>query len=169
MNKRENMNFKFHLTLFVFFISYLIARSPAIGVEAPGFSLKDQDGTLHNLSDYRGKKLVLYFFPRANTPPCKKQACGLRDKYDSFEKSNISILGISFDPAKRLKGFKEKHNIDFNFLSDTKKETAKSYGVNKFFFTSRKTFLIDEKGVLIKEIGSVDVSTHADEILQIFK
>ena len=163
------MNFKFHITLLTVFISCLIARSPAIGVQAPDFSLKDQDGNLHNLSDYRGKKLVLYFFPRANTPPCKKQACGLRDKYDSFEKSNISILGISFDPQKRLKGFKEKHNIDFNFLSDNKKEAATSYGVNKYLFTSRKTFLIDEKGILIKKINSVDVSTHADKILKLFK
>ena len=149
-------------------MSCLIARSPAIGVQAPEFSLRDQDGSLHSLSDYRGKKLVLYFFPRANTPPCKKQACGLRDKYDSFKNSNISILGISFDPEKRLKGFKEKHNIDFHFLSDTKKETAKSYGVNKFFFTSRKTFLIDENGILIKKINSVDVSTHAEEVLKLF-
>ncbi len=162
------MNFKFHITCFIVFISCLIARSPVIGLQAPDFSLEDQDGKLHNLADYRGKKLVLYFFPRANTPPCKKQACGLRDNYDSFEKSNISILGISFDHAKRLKGFKEKHNIDFNFLSDSKKETSKSYGVNKFFFTSRKTFLIDEKGVLIKKIDSVDVSTHADQILKVF-
>ena len=162
------MNFKSNIILSIFVVSFLIAHSPEIGVQAPNFKLKDQDGNLHSLSDYKGKKLVLYFFPRANTPPCKKQACGLRDKYDSFEKSNISILGISFDPEKRLKGFKEKHNIDFNFLSDTKKETAKSYGVNKFFFTSRKTFLIDENGVLIKKINSVDVSTHAEEVLKLY-
>ena len=162
------MNFKLNIISYIFVVSFLIAHSPEIGVQAPNFKLKDQDGNLHSLSDYKGKKLVLYFFPRANTPPCKKQACGLRDKYDSFEKSNISILGISFDPKKRLKGFKEKHNIDFNFLSDTKKETAKSYGVNKFFFTSRKTFLIDENGVLIKKINSVDVSTHAEEVLKLY-
>ncbi len=163
------MNFKFRIILFIFFISCLAGSSLEIGVQAPNFSLRDQDGSLHSLSDYRGKKLVLYFFPRANTPPCKKQACGLRDKYDSFEKLNISILGISFDPEKRLKGFKEKHNIDFNFLSDTKKETATSYGVNKYFFTSRKTFLIDENGILVKKINSVDVNTHADKILKLFK
>ena len=162
------MYFKSNIISSVFLVSFLIAHSPEIGVQAPNFKLNDQDGNLHSLSDYRGKKLVLYFFPRANTPPCKKQACGLRDKYDSFEKSNISILGISFDPEKRLRGFKEKHNIDFNFLSDTKKETAKLYGVNKFFFTSRKTFLIDENGILIKRINSVDVSTHAEEVLKLF-
>tara|TARA_A100001011_G_C14101935_1_gene753189 strand:+ start:39 stop:530 length:492 start_codon:yes stop_codon:yes gene_type:complete len=162
------MNFKLKITSSIFLISFLVAHSPEIGVQAPDFNLQDQDGKFHSLADYKGKKLVLYFFPRANTPPCKKQACGLRDKYDAFEKSNISILGISFDPEKRLKGFKEKHSIDFNFLSDTKKETAKSYGVNKFFFTSRKTFLIDENGVLIKKIDSVDVGTHADEILLLF-
>ena len=162
------MNFKLSILSSIFLVSFSLAHSPEIGVQAPNFKLQDQDGKLHSLADYRGKKLVLYFFPRANTPPCKKQACGLRDKYDSFENSNISILGISFDPEKRLKGFKEKHNIDFNFLSDTKKETAKSYGVNKFFFTSRKTFLIDENGILIKKINSVDVSTHAEEVLKMF-
>ena len=162
------MNFKFSILSSILLVSFLIAHAPEIGVQAPNFKLQDQDGKLHSLADYKGKKLVLYFFPRANTPPCKKQACGLRDKYDSFEKSNISILGISFDPQKRLKGFKEKHNIGFNFLSDTKKETAKSYGVNKFFFTSRKTFLIDENGILIKKINSVDVSTHAEEVLKLF-
>ena len=77
-------------------------------------------------------------------------------------------MGISYDPLKRLKSFKQKNDIQFDFLSDSKKEVAKSYGVDRFFFSSRKTFLIDENGVLIRKIDSVDIDKHADEILALF-
>ena len=142
---------------------------PEVGVFAPNFSLEDQDGVIHNLEDYRGKKLVVYFFPKADTPGWVKQACGLRDNFSNYEKLNISILGVSYDSKASLKSFKEKYNIQFNFLSDSNKEVGKSYGVNRFLFASRKTFLIDEKGILVNVINSVNINTHASDILSLFE
>ena len=126
----------------------LFSSSLPIGEIAPEFSLKDQSGKIRRLSDYKGKKLVIYFFPKAFTPGWTKQACGLRDNYKSFETNDISILGVSYDSQNKLKNFKEEHNLSFNLLSDNKKVMGNLYDVNSFyFFPQRKTFLIDEKGV----------------------
>lgn len=156
------------IKVILIFATFVFAGNLVEGNKAPNFELKDQNGKIHNLSDYLGQKLVIYFFIRANTPPCKKQACGLRDQFNKYKESNISIIGISYDPIKRLKSFKQKNDIQFDFLSDSKKKVAKSYGVDRFFFSSRKTFLIDENGVLVKTIDSVDIDKHADEILALF-
>ena len=163
------MNFRrlFKLTLII--VAFTLANNLKLGEKAPNFKLKDQDGKIHRLSDYKGKKLVIYFFVRANTPPCKKKACGVRDQFNKYEDLNISILGISYDPLKRLKSFKQKNDIQFDFLSDSNKQVAKSYGVDRFLFSSRKTFLIDHNGGLVKKINSVDINKHADEILTYFK
>ena len=162
------MFFKLIFKVILIFGTFVFAGNLVEGNKAPEFELKDQNGKIHKLSDYLGKKLVIYFFVRANTPPCKKQACGLRDQFKQYKESNISILGISYDPLKRLKSFKQKNDIQFDFLSDSEKKVAKSYGVDRFFFSSRKTFLINENGVLIRKIDSVDIDKHADEILALF-
>ena len=146
----------------------IFGSTPEIGEPAPNFNLEDQDGVIRNLKDYKNKKLVIYFLPKADTPGWKKQACGLRDNYSNYEKSNIEILGISYDSKSSLKNFKEKYDIQFNFLSDLEKSVGKAYGVNKYFFTSRKTFLINEKGILVHIIDSVDINTHASDILALF-
>ena len=156
------------MVMSIFFVPSFLVSHPKIGKPAPDFKLEDQDGNFHQLSDYKGKKLVIYFFVRANTPPCRKQACGLRDNFKEYEDSDIAILGVSYDPKMRLKSFKESNNIQFNFLSDLEKKVAKLYGVNRIFFPSRKTFLIDEKGILINKINSVNINKHAEEILAIF-
>ena len=148
----------------------LFGSSLKVGENAPSFILNDQDGKQHQLSDYRGKKLVIYFFPKAFTPGWTKQACGLRDNYTSFIENNISILGVSYDSESQLAGFKEKYNLEFDLLSDTDKIMGKLYDVNSFyFFPQRKTFLINEKGVLVYVMNSVNINNHAEDILAIFK
>ena len=148
----------------------LFGSSLKVGENAPNFILNDQDGKQHQLSDYKGKKLVIYFFPKAITTGWTKQACGLRDNYSSFNFNNISILGVSFDSESKLAEFKEKYDLEFDLLSDSKKTMGEQYDVNSFyFFPQRKTFLIDENGVLVHKIDSVNINNHADEILLIFK
>ena len=148
----------------------LFSSSLTIGKTAPEFSLKDQSGIVRQLSDYKGKKLVIYFFPKAFTPGWTKQACGLRDNYDSFKINNISILGVRYDSKTKLRDFKEEYDLSFNLLSDNDKLMGNLYDVNTFyFFPQRKTFLIDEKGVLVHIINSVNINNHAEDILKIFK
>ena len=134
---------------------FLFGTSLRLGNPAPHFSLKDQDGKLHQLDDYKDKKLVIYFFPKADTPGWIKQACG---------------LGISFDSKSDLKSFKEKYSLPFDLLSDTEKVMGSAYEVNQyFFFPSRKTFLINEKGILVHIFDEVNLHTHPIDILKVFK
>ena len=136
-----------------------------IGDEAPNFMLEDQDGKKHKLSDYRGEKIVLYYFPKADTPGWTKQACGFRDDYDKYLKSNIVVFGISYDSPKALKKFKQKWKLPFNLLSDSNKIVAKKYGANTPLWTKRITFVIDEKGYIQKIYRKINVNTHAEKIL----
>jgi len=152
----------------IFIVSWF-GSTPELGKPAPDFSLPDQDGNIHSLKDYRGQRTVLYFFPRADTPGWIKQACGFRDESETFEEYNIAILGVSYDSPGALSTFKNKFKIPFNFLSDDKKETGKEYGVNRIFFSARKTFLIDENGILIHIIDTVNLHTHPKDILSIFE
>ena len=147
----------------------LFGATVKVGQSAPDFSLIDQDGNLHQLHDYIGKNLVIYFFPKADTPGWIKQACGFRDEYKNFEKYNISILGVSYDSESALRSFRKKYDLNFNLLSDSKKEMGNAYGVNKYyFFPSRKTFLIDKNGVLIHIFDDVNLHTHPEDILKFF-
>lgn len=98
-----------------------------------------------------------------------KQACGFRDEFDKYKELGIAVLGISYDSKDALKAFKEKYGIPFNFLSDSKKVVGKNYGVNRFLFTSRKTFIIDEQGILIHVIDEVNLNTHPTDILNVFE
>ena len=138
------------------------------GDEAPNFTLMDQDSVLHTLSDYRGKQVVLYFFPKAETPGWIKQACGFRDAFADFKDKGIKVFGVSYDSPKALKDFEENHHIPFIFLSDEKKIAGKAYGVNRYFFTSRKTFLIEKDGRILKIYDKVDLNSHPDDILNYF-
>ena len=146
----------------------LFGKMPEIGKPAPEFSLHDQNGNVHSLADYKDKKLVVYFFPKADTPGWTKQACGFRDESEKYEALKIEILGISYDPKKALIDFKEKYRIPYNFLSDKNRVVGKKYGVNNFLFTSRKTFLIDEKGILVHIIEEVNLNTHPLDVLKAF-
>lgn len=157
------------ILLLLFLKTFLFSNTPEIGKPAPNFILHDQDDQIHKLDDYKSKKLVIYFFPKAETPGWIKQACGFRDEFQNFEEFDISILGVSFDSQKVLKNFKLKHNLPFNFLSDSNKEMGSDYGVNKYyFFPSRKTFLIDEKGILIHIFDDIDLYSHPKDVLSFF-
>ncbi|MEK7079027.1 MAG: thioredoxin-dependent thiol peroxidase [Patescibacteria group bacterium] len=141
------------------------------------FSLPDQNNKIHNLADYIGRWVLVYFYPHDDTPGCTKEACGFRDKSKQYKDKNIIILGISKDSVASHKKFAEKYHLTFPLLSDESKETIKAYGVwggNKFLGKTfegilRKTFLIDPTGEIRKIYDKVDVLNHADAILQDIK
>ncbi len=140
-----------------------------VGEKAPDFILPDANGNLYSLSDYLGKKpVVIYFYPKADTPGCTKQACGIRDEWSEFEKYGIQVLGISVDSKKALKKFEEKYNLNFPLLSDENKEICKAYGVlNMLGFANRVTFIVDKEGNIAHIIEKVNVETHAKEVLEL--
>ncbi len=145
-----------------------------IGDVAPDFSLSDQNGTSHTLSSKRGKWVLIYFYPRDNTPGCTKQACTLRDAFPNFEKLQCTIFGISTDTEKSHKKFEEKFTLPFTLLADTEKEVVHAYGVWKpkkfmgreFLGTLRSSFLINPEGKIARIYGKVTPALHAEEVLQ---
>ena len=141
-----------------------------VGDKAPDFKLKDDTGTTRTLSEFKGDDVVLYFYPKNDTPGCTKEACGFRDNYQGYVDNEITVLGISFDSVESHKKFKEKYNLPFILLSDEKKEVAKAYGaVGGLFsmFPKRITFLIDENGKISHIYDKVAVTEHAEEILEV--
>ena len=138
------------------------------GQAAPNFTLQDQEGNEHTLSSYRGKKVVIYFYPKDDTPGCTKEACGIRDAYDGFLDKDIVVFGISYDSAETHQSFIKKYNLPFNLLSDSDKSVSRLYGTEGTFFPMRKTFLIDEKGTVKKIYSKVSVVDHGREILSDF-
>ena len=145
-----------------------------IGQIAPNFTLKNQHGEDVSLSDYKGKNIVLYFYPKDMTPGCTTQACDFRDRYDEFGKENTVILGISPDPIERHQKFIDKHDLPFQLLADTENEVAKLYDVWKlkkmfgkeFYGIERSTFIIDKEGVIQKEYRKVKVKGHIEATLE---
>ena len=143
------------------------------GDAAPEFSAKDQDGNLHELKDYKGKKLVVFFYPKASTPGCTAEACNLRDNWEVFQEKGYEILGVSADSAKRQTNFKNKHELPFPLLADEDKEVINEFGVwgpKKFMGKEydgihRTTFIIDEEGKIAEVIGKVKTKAHAEQIL----
>lgn len=143
---------------------------------APNFTTKDQNGNAVKLSDFKGKRVVLYFYPKDDTPGCTKEACSLRDSFDVFEERGIKILGVSTDNEKSHQKFITKYNLPFELLADTEKEIVEAYGVwgeknmygKKYFGINRTTFLIDEAGKIVKIFKKVKVDEHADEVLEAF-
>ena len=133
------------------------------GTKAPEFSLPDENGEIRSLSDYKGKKLILYFYPKDNTPGCTKQACGFAELYPQFNEKGVEVIGISKDSVASHKKFKDKYSLPFTILSDTELETIKAYDVWKekklYGKTSmgivRTTYLIDEQGIIIEAMDKV--------------
>lgn len=147
-----------------------------IGDKAPNFSAKDQSGNVHQLNDYFGKKLVLFFYPKANTPGCTSEVCDLRDHYNQFEANNFNLLGVSADRLKAQENFKHKFNLPFPLLADEDKLVIKAYGVwgpKKFMGKEydgihRTTFIIDENGIIERVISEVKTKIHAQQIFETF-
>ncbi len=147
--------------------------TPSVGQQAPDFSLPDQNGTIHLLSSYRGKWVLLYFYPKDNTPGCTIEACAIRDEVKSFDKINAVILGISIDSVASHKRFAGGFDLPFTLLADEHKEVVGRYGVfgerkfmgKTYMGTSRTSFLIDPVGKISKVYGKVKPETHAAEVL----
>lgn len=144
------------------------------GEPAPNFSGLDQDGTQHQLADYKGKKLVVFFYPKANTPGCTAEACDLRDNYAHFQSQNYALLGVSADSAKAQSSFKNKYEFPFPLIADENHSVIIAFGVwgpKKFMGKTydgihRTTFVIDENGVIEEVITDVKTKAHAAQILK---
>ncbi len=143
----------------------------AVGSIAPDFSLTDQDKKVRTLKEFRGSYVVLYFYPKDETPGCTQEACQLRDDFSAFTTQGIVILGVSYDSPASHKAFKENHHLPFTLLSDSDKTVAKKYGAYRWFipFAQRMTYVIDPQGVICAVIPRVDVSTHAPDILALIE
>lgn len=143
-------------------------------MKAHDFSLPDQNGEYHKLSDYRGNLVILYFYPKDDTPGCTKEACNFRDNQKSFKEKNIVILGVSKDTVASHKKFAQKYKLNFTILSDVEKKVIKAYkswGKKKFLGrefegTLRNSYLIDKEGNLVKTYEGVNPLTHAQDILK---
>jgi peroxiredoxin Q/BCP len=141
--------------------------------QAPIFSLPDQDGTVHTLEQYKGKKVLLYFYPKDDTPGCTTEACNFRDGYKDFIKMGLVILGVSADSVKSHKKFADKFTLPFPLLSDESHAICEAYGVwglkkfmgREYMGISRSSFLIDEKGNIEKIYENVKAGDHADEVI----
>jgi len=148
-----------------------------IGSLAPNFSLKDQNEKTHTLKDYRGKWVLLYFYPKDNTPGCTKQACAIRDEYPAFKKLNCVVFGISTDNETSHKKFEEKFTLPFTLLADTEKKMVNAYGVwapkklagREYFGILRTSFLINPEGKIAKVYEKVKPELHAEEVLSDLK
>tara|TARA_R110000850_G_scaffold64030_5_gene144082 strand:- start:1171 stop:1629 length:459 start_codon:yes stop_codon:yes gene_type:complete len=143
------------------------------GDKAPNFTAKDQDGNSISLSDYKGKKLVLFFYPKASTPGCTAEACNLSDNYNRFQKAGYDILGVSADSEKRQSNFKNKYDFPYPLLADEDKTVIEAYGIwgpKKFMGKEydgihRTTFIIDENGLIEDVITKVKTKAHTEQIL----
>jgi peroxiredoxin Q/BCP len=145
----------------------------AAGTAAPDFAVKDQNGNTVRLSDLKGSKVVLYFYPKDDTPGCTKEACNFRDQHSALLAKGYKVLGVSVDDEKSHKKFADKFSLPFPLLADTEHQIVEPYGVwgeksmygKKYMGISRVTYVIDEKGTIAKVFDKVKPETHADEIL----
>lgn len=148
-----------------------------VNTMAPDFALQDKDGNSVSLADFRGKKVVLYFYPKDNTPGCSRQACAFAKAYDAFKKDNIVVIGISKDSVASHQKFAEKYSLPFILLSDPELVAIQAYDVwqEKKLYGKvsmgvvRSTYIIDEKGIIEKVMPKVKPDTNADEILAYLK
>tara|TARA_R110002096_G_scaffold68658_5_gene165525 strand:- start:1348 stop:1836 length:489 start_codon:yes stop_codon:yes gene_type:complete len=147
----------------------LSANSPETGQAAPAFELIDQHGKTHTLEKYHGKWVVLYFYPKDDTPGCTKQACAFRDDYKALGAYNTQVLGVSVDSSESHATFADKYNLPFPLLADTQGRVAKSYqsltSLGFIKIAKRHTFIIDPDGIVRKIYRKVNVATHSDQIL----
>ena len=143
------------------------------GIKAPNFELPDHNGTIHTLEEYRGKKVILYFYPKDNTPGCTKQACGFSERYPQFMEKGTVVLGVSRDTVASHKKFEEKYGLVFTLLSDPERKVIEAYDVWKekknygkvSMGVVRTTYLIDENGIIIRANDKVKAAEDAEKML----
>lgn len=144
------------------------------GDKAPDFEVRNESGEIIRLSDFRGRKLVLFFYPRDNTPTCTVEACNLRDNYQTFKEQGYEVLGISSDDTNSHQKFIQQHKLPYSLLADTDKKVHESYGTwveksmygRKYMGTARTTFIIDENGIIENVIEKVKAKDHATQIFE---
>ena len=160
------------ISIFVWADAYTDTQ-PAVGDSAPSFKLQDQNGDWHTLGDYKGKYVVLFFYPKDGTPGCTTEACNFRDNIFAFDDLNTQILGISLDDVDSHKEFSEKYSLPYPILADVEKESAVDYGVlGKFMMmtiTKRESFIIDPDGLIVKHYKNVEPDKHPGEVIEELK
>lgn len=137
----------------------------AVGTDAPAFTTKDTNGNTVSLSDFSGKTVVLYFYPKDDTPGCTKQACSFRDAQSEYISKGIVVLGVSADDEAGHQAFTQKYNLNFPLLADTNKSIITAYDVDGGGYAKRVTYIIDGNGKIIDVDASVNTSTHASDVL----
>ena len=145
----------------------------AVGTKAPAFALPDQNGIMHTLEEYKGKKVILYFYPKDNTPGCTKQACGFSERYPQFVEKGAVVIGVSKDSVASHKKFEEKYGLAFPLLADPERQVIEAYDVWKekknygkvSMGVVRTTYLIDEEGIIIKANDKVKAADDAEKML----
>ncbi len=152
------------------FMASANASGLSVGDLAPGFNLPDQQGQQHRLTDYHGQWLVLYFYPKDDTPGCTKEACSLRDEFAAFRQLDVAVLGVSLDDTESHAAFAKKYRLPFPLLSDSGGKIAKAYGSLGGFgpirYAKRHTFIVDPDGRIARVWRKVDPATHSSELLK---
>lgn len=147
------------------------------GAKAPEFTAKDQNGKTISLSDFRGKDIILYFYPKDDTPGCTAEACDFRDNYQALQQQGFTVIGVSTDDEQSHQKFISKHQLPFTLIADTDKQIVEAYGVwveknmygKKYMGTARKTFIIDKEGNIRKIISKVDTKNSSQQVLDLLK
>lgn len=164
-----NRTFAIAAALLLSVAGFSHAEQPVAGEPAPGFELVDQNGELHSLEDYRDKWVVLYFYPKDDTPGCTTEACAFRDNIFAFDELNCQVLGVSLDDEASHLEFAEKYSLPFPLLADTRGSTSDAYGVKTKMFgmtvAKRQTFLIDPQGNVAVHYEEVDPDEHTEQVL----
>ncbi|MBD2503387.1 peroxiredoxin [Anabaena azotica] len=137
----------------------------AVGTDAPAFTVKDTNGNTVSLSDFAGKTVVLYFYPKDDTPGCTKQACSFRDARSDYQNKDVVILGVSADDEASHQAFTQKYNLNFPLLADTNQSLIKAYDVDGGGYAKRVTYVISPEGKIIHVDASVNTATHASDVL----
>lgn len=167
MKNRFLVPFVFALLLAA--VSVHAAETPEVGSDAPGFNLQDQNGDWHDLEDYRGQWLAIYFYPKNDTPGCTTEACNFRDNIYAFKAIGANVVGISVDDVESHKEFSDKYKLPFTILADETGDTARAYGVLRDWklikIASRQSFLVNPDGIIVKHYSDVDPDTHTMEVL----